>query len=596
MFFETETKLDGNYVYFSDEAIVTGTDFARDTARECIKKFGREDGSIKGVAFEEAGGEGYTLVVNEDIVIIKGHAIYGALTLLQLCEHGELKTGVLTDSPDCSFRGYRVYLPGRKFFSDFYKMVDTIVYYKFNYLSLEIGGAMEYKRHPEINEAWKKFCDEMREYSGKTNEIQRGFAWAKDSIHTENGDGDILTQDEVRALVEYCRYRGLKVYPEAPTLSHSDYICLAHPEIREREEDPYPDTYCPNHPDTYKIVFDVLDEIVDVFEPEVVNIGHDELYTVGICPRCKGKFPDDLYAQDIKTIRDYLAEKGIKTMMWGEKLLPVVLPSGKTFGGAGSRRKNRDYPPMFLCQLSIPKDVIMLHWYHTFGEQYDHVYHTHNFPVIFGNLAVDRFKDWRRRKSHDNVLGGSCSNWGSNETEYMQFNCQFYHIIFAAYAFWSHTFDSPDNDEVMIKTFKEAYRRHFGDGHAIVFEHSTELSLPYEPCWCGLFIDEKKYHMGDYIVKYESGKEIKLKVEYGLNISFEGLPATVGKYNKEFNTSTLDETPLGQLCYSVIPVEKEDGKTKFFTQFDDPYPDEKIVSVEYAAIRPERVDFTWSRK
>jgi hexosaminidase len=47
---------------------------------------------------------------------------------------------------------------------------------------------------------------------------------------------------------------------------------MAHPEIREREGDAYPDTYCPNHPDTYPLVFDVLEEVIEVFEPKVINI------------------------------------------------------------------------------------------------------------------------------------------------------------------------------------------------------------------------------------------------------------------------------------------------------------------------------------
>ena len=50
------------------------------------------------------------------------------------------------------------------------------------------------------------------------------------------------------------------MYKRQPLLSHSDYICLAHPELREREEDPYPDTYCPSNPDTYRIVFDILED------------------------------------------------------------------------------------------------------------------------------------------------------------------------------------------------------------------------------------------------------------------------------------------------------------------------------------------------
>ena len=37
---------------------------------------------------------------------------------------------------------------------------------------IEVGGAMEYIRHPEINSGWVEYCMEMTEYSGKTTEVQ----------------------------------------------------------------------------------------------------------------------------------------------------------------------------------------------------------------------------------------------------------------------------------------------------------------------------------------------------------------------------------------------------------------------------------------
>ena len=32
------------------------------------------------------------------------------------------------------------------------------------------------------------------------------------------------------------------------------------------------DTYCPSNPDSYKLLFDVLDEVIEVFEPDVIQI------------------------------------------------------------------------------------------------------------------------------------------------------------------------------------------------------------------------------------------------------------------------------------------------------------------------------------
>lgn len=37
--------------------------------------------------------------------------------------------------------------------------------------------------------------------------------------HRQRRGGDILTQDEARELIDYCRRQRLEVYPEVPTLS-----------------------------------------------------------------------------------------------------------------------------------------------------------------------------------------------------------------------------------------------------------------------------------------------------------------------------------------------------------------------------------------
>ena len=330
MFFEPQYWEKGEPLSLNKNAVVEGVGYAKEVAEAMVGEQGTATGSIKKLRFVQGmpegarvgGEEAYALIINAEEAVLYGMSeraeIYAAETLLQMANHEGICSGRLEDAPDCAFRGYRVYLPGRDAFDDFKKMVDTIVYYKYNYISLEVGGAMEYKRHPEINQKWLEFVADNRRYSGRTAEIQHACDWAKNSIHTDNGEGDVLTQDEVRELIAYCRKRGLEVYPEVPTLSHTDYICMAHPEIAERQEDPYPDTYCPYHPDTYKLVFDVLEEVIEVFQPKLINIGHDEFYSMCICERCKDKKPHEVFVHDVTKIHDFLAERGIRTAMWGD--------------------------------------------------------------------------------------------------------------------------------------------------------------------------------------------------------------------------------------------------------------------------------------
>ncbi len=167
--------------------------------------------------------------------------LYAMATLEQLNADGMLTGLFLYDYPVSPVRGYRVFLPGAVAIDDFKRMIDMLVYYKYNTIVLEIGGAMEYKNHPEVNEAWIAFCQDVRRYSGRAHEIQfKTYPWEKDSIHCDNGNGGVLTQDQCADIAAYCRERGIEVIPEEPTLSHTDYMCLAHPRSGSGRGTPIP--------------------------------------------------------------------------------------------------------------------------------------------------------------------------------------------------------------------------------------------------------------------------------------------------------------------------------------------------------------------
>lgn len=618
MFFKPEFYQKDKKVFISPDCVISGAEgYANQVLTELIENRSHKDGSIKEISVHntlpdfyavEDNAEGYAVEITENKADLYGKTertrMYAAVTLLQMSNHEGIYTGRLYDAPDCPFRGYRVYLPGREYFDEFKQMINTLVYYKYNCIIIEVGGAMEYKRHPEINKAWKEFADETHRYSGRTSEIQSGCNWSKNSIHTENAEGEILTQAEVRELVDFCRSRDIEPIPEVPTLSHSDYICLAHPEIAERANDPYPDTYCPNHPDTYNIVFDIFEEVIDVFKPKVVHIGHDEMYSSCICERCRGLDPAEEYAKDITKLHDWLAERGIRTMMWGEKLLPVVTEHGKFYGGAGGRKyrngnRIEDHPVLFYCQTMLPRDIIMLNWYYAFGIQYDYVYHIHGYKnVVYGNLAASKVEHWRQRRNMG-IKGGTCSNWGSNSTVYMQRNCQFSNLVFGAYAMWSSDYDNDQYPEVFKKTFDECFHLKYGnldEKPYITVTHTTDAYFKYIPFWCGYFIDTDKYRLGKYCLEYTDGTKVYFDVVYGENISNENTPYIDNDIdNSQFNDVTLSEDALSEISYSAIPL-VINKKTYYKTAFLNPHPEKTILNFTYipekdAAVTVEKAEW-----
>ncbi len=508
--------------------------------------------------------------------------LYGLSTLQQLLADGPLPCLFLYDYPVSPIRGYRVFLPGHDTIEDFCRMIDMLVYYKYNSLILEIGGAMEYKRHPEIADAWIEFCNDVRRYSGRAHEIQfHTHPWPKNSIHCDNGDGGVLTQAECARIAAYCRDRGIEVIPEEPTLSHADYMCLAHPELREMEGDTYPDTYCPSNPDSYKLTFDLLDEIIEVFHPKYINIGHDETYSIGVCPRCKGKDPVDLYVEDITKLRDYLASHGVKTIMWGEKLLDARADNGDVCGGAewshidkATGQKRIVVPALYPCADKLPRDILMLDWYWELNKMYDHVYHSNGYSMVYGNLVAAKFNDWRQRINWG-AKGGFVSNWGSVTEEYLQRNCQTFQLLFAAYAFWSPDYDDPMREELGMRAAAEYYRRrHANMQRVITVVHGTEYFIPKERFYDGIFIAEEKYKLGNYEVTYTDGTMAYLPVFYGTHILGHSVEPTAR------NLGYVETFGSTMPCYV-------DGKLCSQCGYEDPHPDKAVAGIVYKPLKAE---------
>lgn len=528
--------------------------------------------------------EEYVVIVGEETVVYAKEEqglLYGLSTLIHLTEGGEMTGKLIYDYPVCGVRGYRVYMPGSENIGLFKDMIDLLAYYKFNAIILEIGGAMEYKKHPEINEHWVKFCDEAQKESGRYEKIKAKYNYFKNSVHIENGDGGYLTQEECRDIAAYCRERGLEVIPECPTLSHADYLLLPHPEFAEREGDEIPDTYCPNHPGIYDYVFEVLSEVIDVFKPTKLHIGHDEFYSMCICDRCKGKDPVDLYIADIQKLSDFLTAQGITPMMWGEKLLKAVSPSGKHYGGWYTERVYPDgtrfqVPDFWHCATKMPKEVTYLNWYWIFGEHLDKVYHDNGYNVVYGNFSAIQCPNFRERVKWG-TNGGFVSNWGSNEDEYMQRNCQYFTLISTAYAFWCEDYDSDKAEWLSNYVMAENYRRHYQNKKNLIkVVHTTDHTENYHEFWCGIFIEDEKYVLGNYKLTYTDGEEVFFPVKYGTNIT----DWEVGGGSDADPADRCGSSAFHEVSGSTLP-ELVEGKYWYECGYENPHPEKSVKSFEY---------------
>lgn len=473
-------------------------------------------------------------------------------------------------------RCVKVYMPAEKDIPFFYELIDLMVYYKFNTVMIEVGGAMEYERHPEINEGWIEYCKKFTDYQGQSIDIQHSKTWAKNSIHMENGGGKFLSKKTVRGLIDYCRERGIRVIPEVPSLSHCDYLLTCHPELAERAEDDLPDTYCPSNPESYKLLFDVLDEVIEVFQPDTVQIGHDEFYSYGLCDKCKGKDPAQIYADDINKIYNYLAEKGIKTQMWGEKLLNAIKKNGVPVGGS-ERIVERNgvtqlIPATYKAIDLIPRDIIIDHWYWYQDENWEKQFHERGFAVIFSNFSGSHFENFYERCERGKIRGISISNWSLLNRDHMQRNKVLFNIAYSAKLLAGI---AKPYKQTCIEVAEDLYAyRTRNIKRLLEFIHRTYIRLEHKPFVDGYMIDKEGDYLGKYVVTFEDGSTMEIPLYYNLNIGISK-ECSVNETSRDVETVTdMSDAQLFEPTYSCAIEDTDEG---VFYRYGVAIPESAIV-------------------
>jgi len=200
--------------------------------------------------------------------------------------------------------------------------------------------------------------------------------------HPELRDSLALSEKDVKELVTACRENSIRIIPQVNLLGHQSWesrtsnLLRVYPEFDETPNVKMPEkyvwpnrdglyckSYCPLHPKLHDIVFEIVDEICDVFETDAFHAGMDEVFYIGEeeCPRCSGRDPAELFAGEVRTIRDHLALKGRRLWIWGDRLI-----DGKTTGlGEWEASFNNTYRAVDM----IPKDVIICDWHYERPDQ-----------------------------------------------------------------------------------------------------------------------------------------------------------------------------------------------------------------------------------
>lgn len=365
--------------------------------------------------------EGYRMAFSNNKVVVYGNGMrgvsYALVTLLKHYDGNDFRPADCTGSPSLPFRGVHLYMPAKEDVEGFKRIIDMLVLLKLNTLILEVGGGMEYKNHPEINTGWERFCATLLNFPGGPEAFQGADSYWKDSTHIELGGGSFLSQETVRELVDYAKGYGIDIVPELQFCSHAYYITTVYPEMAERQADHYPDTVCPHSEEAYKLYFELAMEVMDVFKPKMVSIGHDEIRVMGHCDVCRNYSGHELLAYEINRLHAFYQSMGVSIAMWCEKLQNVASYFTKEFSGGLEENESNQFgrrwhlPATYDAIKDIPKDILFLDW--RYGWSWDSQKQTeeNGFRQIFGNFHGEITRGWKKRLASPCVIGGETSSW-----------------------------------------------------------------------------------------------------------------------------------------------------------------------------------------
>lgn len=283
------------------------------------------------------GEEEYILTLSKEEFSLVGGSekalFYGMQTVKQLGQNHPCIQ--IHDKPAFSYRGFHIDT-ARHIFSvdELKKLIDAAASVKMNamhwHLTDDQGFRMQVSRRPELAEKGS-----VREKSN--------FGALKE----EGPYGGYFTAAQMKEIVAYCTERFITVIPEFDVPGHSSALLHVHPELScsgkpveiKSRQGIFKDILCPGKEKTFEIVFDVLEELLEIFPSEYIHIGGDEAPKDNwkTCPDCQRLIKENglrdeeaLQGWFTNKVVDFLESKGRRAIVWNESLKSGLIGNGVT--------------------------------------------------------------------------------------------------------------------------------------------------------------------------------------------------------------------------------------------------------------------------
>lgn len=376
--------------------------------------------------------EGYRLEVSSTGLTIIGStprgAFYGLQTLAQLrrATSNELASVVIEDWPALSFRGLHWY-PSEPGVDLNRKTIELMARLKLNHAVIQAESAR-----------WTSFPELAVPQS--------------------------IKKEHLVELVKLCRANFIEPIPLIATPGHMEWA-FRHGANRTIVEDPQvPFAYNVKDPRSYAFIQTLLQEVIDVFEPKMIHLGHDEVGRRGRFPNptrgeYSGETLSELVVLHATRMHAWLEERGIRMMLWSDMFL-----HDDEVGRSGAANAPSLVEAQQMRQ-SLPKDVVFTDWHYQPVENYPSI-------NVFQNAGFDTIVcPWREPENiyhfaHEavaqNAMGLLQPTWVyfPSEAVLATETAQYAGYVLAAEYAWSDRPEPPDElpyraDEVFFAHYRE---------------------------------------------------------------------------------------------------------------------------------------------
>lgn len=422
-------------------------------------------------ADSELGEEGYSLAVTTHGVVIRAPqaagAFYGGITLLQLASPEAFRRPAMVegqlggkpsappsrpadepnisqaepvdkliipcvtvwDKPRFAWRGLLID-PARHFWTidELKQYVDYLAIHKLNKLQIHFtdheNWTVEVSRYPNLTP------DKTRNASDPARETNQTY---------QNLARHYYTHDELRSLVAFAAKRFVTIVPEFEMPGHCGGLLRGCPECGCTVDSKKVGggEICPGQEETYAILQNILDEMLDIFPSQYIHIGADECGKQNWteCADCRKRMQDEglesvteLHGYFVSRMSDYLQRKSRTLVGWDE-----ILESGAKPGAIGMYWRSGQADELVSKAANHGQFLVMTPTAHCYFDYWQSA-EKENEPQGFGDAVITLRRAYELQPLPDHirqinpglVLGAQANLWG----ERME---SFPHLLYQTY-------------------------------------------------------------------------------------------------------------------------------------------------------------------